>query len=328
MGLLVDGEWKDKWYDTDKNDGKFKRSESQFRNWLTADGSPGPDGQQGFPAERNRYHLYVSYACPWAHRTLILRAVKGLEDMIDVSYTDWYMGENGWHFDGKDDFVCDKIYGFDYLYQLYLKADKNYSGRVTVPVLWDKKTETIVSNESAEIIRMLNRAFYDLGAEKGDYYPENLRTQIDTLNQRIYETVNNGVYKAGFATKQTAYEAAVEPLFETLDFLEDILSQKRFLTGDKITEADWRLFTTLYRFDAVYHYHFKCNIRRLTDYPNLWNYTRDLYQQPGIAQTTNMDHVKHHYYVSHDMVNPTQIVPVGPELDFDAPHRRERLKAA
>ena len=325
MGLLVDGKWKDKWYDTDGNNGKFERSAAQFRNWLTPDGGPGPQGQKGFAAEKNRYHLYVSYACPWAHRALIYRTLFGLEDFIDVSYTDWFMGENGWTFNGEDDFVGDKLYGVEKFYEIYLKADPKYSGRVTVPVLWDKQEETIVSNESADIIRMFNSAFQNLEADTPDLYPENKRDKIDELNKRIYETVNNGVYKAGFATKQDAYEDALYPLFETLDDMEGLLSNQRFLCGDLVTEADWRFFTTLFRFDAVYHGHFKCNVRKISEYENLWAYTRDLFQQPGIAATTNLHHVKHHYYVSHDMVNPTQIVPVGPDTDFNAPHNRDQI---
>jgi len=329
MGLLVDGKWQDKWYDTDETGGRFKRSESQFRNWITKDGSAGPTGKAGFKAEPGRYHLYVSYACPWAHRTLIYRALKGLEEMIDVSVVHWLMKDNGWTFKQDDDgIVGDDLFGSNFMYQVYLKADPDYSGRVTVPVLWDKERETIVSNESADIIRMFNTAFDDIGATPGDYYASGKREEIDALNERIYDTLNNGVYKSGFATTQDAYEEAIEPLFETMDFLEDRLSRQRFLTGDDPTEADWRLFPTLYRFDPVYFGHFKCNIRRLTDYPNLWDYTRDLYQWPGIAGTTNLEHAKRHYYESHDMVNPTGVVPVGPAMDYDAPHKRERLDKA
>ncbi|RIJ26335.1 glutathione S-transferase family protein [Henriciella barbarensis] len=323
MGLLNNGIWQDKWYDTDSTGGRFERHESQFRNWITADGSAGPNGKAGFKAEPGRYHLYVAYACPWAHRALIFRKLKGLEDMIDVSCTHWFMGENGWTFkDDPDGIVGDKLFGSDFMYEVYLKADLHYTGRVTVPTLWDKEQNTIVSNESADIIRMFNSAFDGVGAAKGDYYPADKQAEIDDVNERVYHTVNNGVYKAGFATSQDAYEEAVIPLFESLDWLEDKLGTSRFLTGDTPTEADWRLWTTLYRFDLVYHGHFKCNIRRLVDYPNLWPYARDLYQWPGIAETVNPMHAQRHYYESHDMVNPTQVVPVGPDIDWEAPHGR------
>ncbi|MBE3637902.1 glutathione S-transferase family protein [Mangrovicoccus algicola] len=323
MGLLVDGVWKDQWYDTDKTGGKFERSKSQFRNWITADGSAGPSGTDGFRAEPGRYHLYVAYACPWAHRALIFRALKGLEEMISVSFVNWYMGDHGWSFEDPGDGIPgDDLFGLDYLYQIYLKADPGYTGRVTVPTLWDKARGTVVSNESAEIIRMFNSAFDGVGATPGDYYPEDLREEIDALNDRIYHTVNNGVYKCGFATTQSAYDEAVGPLFETLDWLEDRLSARRYLAGDRVTEADWRLFTTLLRFDPVYHGHFKCDRRRIADYPNLWGYTRELYQWPGIAGTVNMDHTRRHYYISHETVNPHRILSVGPEIDLDAPHGR------
>lgn len=323
MGLLVDGQWKDQWYDTKATKGRFKRSASAFRNWVTADGSPGPGGEGGFRAEAGRYHLYVSLACPWAHRTLIFRALKGLEDKIDVSVVHWLMKENGWTFaDGKDT-TGDRINGAEFLHQVYTAADPGYTGRVTVPVLWDKQKKTIVSNESAEIIRMLNSAFDGLdGVIAGDYYPSALRAEIDALNERVYNTVNNGVYRAGFATTQEAYEEAVEPLFESLEWLDALLGSRRYLAGDRITEADWRLFTTLLRFDPVYVGHFKCNRRRIVDYPNLWPYTRELYQHPGVAGTVNMHHIKHHYYASHDMINPTGIVPVGPYVDYTEPHGR------
>jgi putative glutathione S-transferase len=326
MGLLVDGVWQDKWYDTKKSGGRFQRTQSEFRNWITPDGSPGPSGEGGFAAEPGRYHLYVSYACPWAHRTLIFRALKGLEDMIDISVVHWVMGENGWTFKPDDEgIVGDKLFDSDYLYEVYLRVAPDMTGRVTVPILWDKKQGTIVSNESSEIIRMLNSAFDDVGAKPGDYYPEDKREEIDSLNDRIYETVNNGVYKSGFATTQEAYEEAVYPLFETLDFLEERLASQRFLTGDSPLEADWRLFPTLMRFDTIYHGHFKCNIRRLVDYDNLWNYTRDLYQMPGIAETINLTHAKRHYHESHETINPHGIVPAGPILDFSAPHNRDAL---
>ncbi|MEM8574985.1 MAG: glutathione S-transferase family protein [Pseudomonadota bacterium] len=328
MGLLVDGVWRDAWYDTKEHGGRFIRSKAQFRNWVTADGSAGPTGHDGFKAEPGRYHLYVSYACPWAHRTLIFRAIKGLEDMIDVSFVHWYMGDKGWTFQPDDAGVFgDCLFQSQNYYEIYLKADPNYSGRVTVPVLWDKKTNTIVSNESSEIIRMFNSAFDSVGAKPGDYYPEELRAEIDALNERIYDCVNNGVYKAGFATSQEAYEEALYPLFETLDSLDERLKTQRYLTGSQITEADWRLFTTLMRFDAIYHGHFKCNLKRLADYPNLSAYVRDLYQQPGVAGTLNFEHNRRHYYESHSTINPTGVVAVGPALDLDAPHDRERLAA-
>jgi glutathionyl-hydroquinone reductase len=323
MGLLNNGIWQDKWYDTDSTGGRFERHESQFRNWITPDGSAGPDGKAGFKAEAGRYHLYVAYACPWAHRALVFRKLKGLEDMIDVSYTHWLMGENGWTFkDDPDGIVGDKLFGSDFMYEIYLKADPHYTGRVTVPTLWDKQQNTIVSNESADIIRMFNSAFDGVGAAKGDYYPDDKKAEINDINERVYHTVNNGVYKAGFATAQDAYEEAVFPLFESLDWLDEKLGKSRFLTGDTPTEADWRLWTTLYRFDLVYHGHFKCNIRRLVDYANLWPYARDLYQWPGIAETVNPMHAQRHYYESHDMVNPTRVVPAGPDIDWEKPHGR------
>lgn len=325
MGLLQNGEWVDQWYDTKKTDGRFVRKASQFRNWITADGAAGPTGNAGFKAEAGRYHLYVSHACPWANRTMIFRAVKGLEAMISISVVHWYMADKGWTFETGEGVIVDNINQSELLHQVYTAADPDYSGRVTVPILWDKKTNTIVSNESAEIIRMFNSAFDNIGATATDYYPEALREEIDGLNERIYGTLNNGVYKAGFATTQAAYEEAVMPLFDTLDFLEQQLSDRRYLTGGAITEADWRLFTTLVRFDPVYVGHFKCNIRRIVDYPNLSGYVRDLYQQPGVAQTVHMDHIKNHYYASHETVNPSRIVPVGPDIDYTAPHNRAQL---
>lgn len=323
MGLLINGNWHDQWYDTAATNGRFERSKAQFRNWITKDGSAGPTGKSGFKAASKRYHLYASYACPWAHRVLIYRKLKGLEDMIDVSFVHWYMAEHGWTF-RKDDaaIVGDHLFDLAFLHQIYTKADPTYSGRVTVPVLWDKHTNTIVSNESSEIIRMFNTAFDAIGATAGDYYPESLRSDTDRLNDRIYHTVNNGVYKAGFSTTQAAYEAAVYPLFETLDWLEDRLGKRRFLIGDTPTEADWRLFPTLYRFDSIYVGHFKCSIKRLIDYPNLWAYARDLYQWPGITQTVNMEHARRHYYESHDMINPTRITPVSPVIQWHDPHGR------
>ena len=325
MGLLIDGKWHDQWYDTKANEGRFVRKQSQFRHWVTADGTAGPTGKGGFQAEESRYHLYVSYACPWAHRTLIFRAIKGLEQMISISVVHPYMAEYGWTFQQGPGVIADNLHNAEYMYQVYQAAQADYTGRVTVPVLWDKKTETIVSNESADIIRMLNRAFDGVGATEGDYYPTELRGEIDSLNDRIYDTVNNGVYKVGFATTQAAYEEAVVPLFESLDWLEEILVTRRYLMGADITEADWRLFTTLVRFDPVYVGHFKCNLRTIADYPNLSGYVRDLYQQPGVAGTVNMDHIKQHYYISHDMINPTGVVPMGPEVDNNAPHTRALL---
>ncbi len=315
MGLLVDGVWADQWYDTKSIGGRFVRQDSAFRNEITADGS------SGFKAEPGRYHLYVSYACPWAHRTLIFRALKGLEDAISVSVVDPLMLEHGWELaDGAD-----PVNGARYLHEVYVKARPGYTGRVTVPVLWDKETATIVNNDSAEIIRMFNSAFGATGAVGPDFYPEALRGEIDTVNSVIYGNVNNGVYRAGFATSQPAYEEAFDTLFETLDDLEGRLGGQRYLAGNRITEADWRLFTTLVRFDAVYVGHFKCNKRRIADYPNLWAYTRDLYQVPGVAGTVRMNHIKRHYYDSHKTVNPTGIVPKGPDIDFNAPHDRDRL---
>lgn len=322
MGLLVDGKWQDRWYDTAKSGGRFIRSDAQFRNWITADGSPGPTGTGGFKAEPGRYHLYVSLACPWANRTLIFRSLKGLEGSISISVVNWYMAEKGWSFDDAEDVIRDPINDANYMYEVYTAAEPAYSGRVTVPVLWDKKTKTIVSNESSEIIRMFNSAFDNAGAKPGDFYPEALRQEIDEINKRIYSTVNNGVYKAGFATTQEAYEEAVIPLFDSLDWLEERLSKQRYLTGDVLTEADWRLFTTLIRFDPVYVGHFKCNIRRIADYPNLSAYTRELYQYENVADTINMYHIKHHYYVSHTTINPSGVVPMGPKLNLNTPHGR------
>ncbi|MFD1199348.1 glutathione S-transferase family protein [Brucella gallinifaecis] len=322
MGLLVDGKWHDVWYDTKATQGRFERSKSQFRNWVTEDGSAGPAGEDGFKAEAGRYHLYVSYACPWAHRTLIFRALKKLENVISVSVVDALMLEEGWTFYGTTGSSGDALYGAKRLHEIYTRADPHYSGRVTVPVLWDKQGETIVSNESSEIIRMLNSAFNQFGDAALDFYPEELRSEIDALNDFIYPNINNGVYRAGFATTQDAYEEAVEQVFSALDKIENILSNNRYLTGDSLTEADWRLFTTLVRFDPVYVGHFKCNLRRIADYPNLWNYTRELYQVPGVAETVNMKHIKDHYYRSHRTINPTAIVPAGPDIDFTAPHNR------
>jgi len=327
MGKLIDGVWHDVWYDTKKTGGRFVRRDSQFHNWVTADGS------SGFAAEPNRYHLYVSLACPWAHRTLIFRRLKRLESVIGLSVVHWHMAENGWTFGTNDQGgvdVCtgDRLGGRAYLHQVYTDAQADYTGRVTVPVLWDTRSHTIVNNESAEIIRMFNSAFDAWGDARRDFYPADLRAEIDALNATIYDRVNNGVYKAGFATSQAAYEEAFDQLFATLDELEARLARQRYLLGDRLTEADWRLFTTLLRFDAVYVGHFKCNRQRLVDYPNLWAYTRELYQMPGVVETVNFRHIKQHYYVSHRSINPSGIVPKGPALDFSAPHGRETLKAA
>ncbi|MDM7970382.1 MAG: glutathione S-transferase family protein [Paracoccaceae bacterium] len=323
MGQLVDGEWHDTWYDTSKTGGKFERSTAGFRNWVTADGSAGPSGEGGFKAESGRYHLYVSLACPWAHRTLIFRALKGLTDHIGISVVHPEMLSDGWTF--ATDFpgaTGDRLFGLPFLRDIYTRTDPKVSGRVTVPILYDTQRGTIVSNESSEIIRMFNSAFDGLTGNTDDYWPEALRDGIEDVNARIYDTVNNGVYKAGFATTQAAYEAGVYPLFETLDWLEERLSQNRYLLGDRLTEADWRLFPTLVRFDSVYHLHFKCNRKRIVDYPNLWAYTRELYQVPGVAETVNLDHIVRHYHYSHDTINPHRIIPINPILDFDAPHGR------
>ncbi|WBU58085.1 glutathione S-transferase family protein [Paracoccus sediminicola] len=323
MGQLVDGVWKDEWYDTDSTGGRFKRTTTAWRNWVTPDGAPGPSGEGGFPAESGRYHLYVSLACPWAHRALIFRAIKGLEDHISVSVVHPDMLKEGWEF--RTDFSAatgDDLFGEKYLRDIYLRADPDASGRVTVPVLWDKSRNTIVSNESAEIIRMFNSAFNGLTGNEDDYYPKELRDRIHEINDRVYDTVNNGVYKSGFATSQEAYDEAVHPLFESLDWLEGILAGNRYLTGDRLTEADWRLFTTAVRFDPVYHTHFKCNRAWLREYPHLWGWTRELYQMPGVAGTVNFDHIVRHYHYSHDMINPNRIIPINPEIDWDEPHGR------
>ncbi len=323
MGMMVDGEWVASEWDVDAM-GAYKRRVTSFRDRVTADGS------SGFRAEAGRYHLYVSYACPWAHRTLIFRTLKQLEDAVSLSVVDHFLGDDGWQFTDNPGCIPDSVNGAGYLREVYAKAKPDYTGRVSVPVLWDRERETIVNNESAEIIRMFNAEFDGLGSDGGnaalDFYPQDLRGDIDAINGIIYENVNNGVYKCGFAVKQAPYEAAVETLFATLDGLEERLSHQRYLCGGRLTEADWRLFTTLLRFDPVYHGHFKCNLRRLADYPNLWNYTRELYQAPGVAATCNLEHIKRHYYESHETVNPTRIVPKGPDIDFAAPHDRERLQ--
>lgn len=323
MGLLVNGVWKDQWYDTSATGGRFVRKDAAFRNFITRDGAPGPSGSGGFKAESGRYHLFVSHACPWAHRTMIFRKLKGLEDHISLSAVEALMLKNGWEFEEPE-----PVTGARYAWNIYAKADPEYTGRATVPVLWDKAQETIVSNESSEIIRMFNSEFNDLTGSTLDFYPEALRGDIDAINERIYHAVNNGVYKSGFATTQEAYEDAVTTLFEVLDDLETLLGRQRYLVGDQLTEADWRLFTTLVRFDAVYVSHFKCNIRRIADYPNLSNYLRELYQVPGIAETVDMPTIKLHYFGSHESINPHRIVPVGPVLDFLAPHDRNRFDRA
>ncbi|MCR0981938.1 glutathione S-transferase family protein [Roseomonas populi] len=325
MGRLVDGEWHDQWYDTKATDGRFVRKDSAFRNWVTADGSPGPSGEGGFPAEPGRYHLYVSLACPWAHRALILRARKGLEGMIGLSVVHWRMRENGWTFEDGPGVIPDTVNHARFLHQVYTVADPRYTGRVTVPVLWDKQRGTIVNNESAEIIRMLDHAFDGVGATPGDHAPAGLLGEIDAVNASIYDAVNNGVYKAGFATTQPAYEEAARAVFAKLDELDAHLATRRYLVGNVLTEADIRLFTTLVRFDLVYHGHFKCNLRRIADYPALFPYLRDLYQSPGFGETCDFLHMKRHYYESHPTVNPTGIVPIGPDQDLSAPHGREAL---
>ena len=328
MGLLVNGEWKDEWYDTDETGGSFERDAADFRDRVEAS----PDAR--FAAEPDRYHLYVSYACPWAHRTLIFRKLKALEDVIGLSVVDPFMGDRGWEFanargeDAADGATIDHVLAKDYLREVYLEAQPDMTGRVTVPVLWDKQERTIVNNESAEIIRIFNSAFDEWGDDSVDFAPEDLLAEIDEINERVYDDVNNGVYKAGFATKAGPYERAVDELFDALDWLEDRLETRRYLCGERLTEADWRLFTTLVRFDSVYVGHFKCNRRRIEDYRHLRGYLRDLYQVEGVAETVRFDHIKPHYYRSHPMINPTRIVPVGPDLDLSTPHGRDHLPAA
>jgi glutathionyl-hydroquinone reductase len=326
MGLLVDGKWHDTWYDTKSSGGSFERSQAQFRNWITADGTAGPSGADGFKAQSGRYHLYVSYACPWAHRTLIFRKLKGLEDHIGVSAVHPDMLSDGWTFQTDTHGATgDTLYGKPFARDIYIKADPTFSGRVTVPILWDKERETIVSNESSEIIRMFNSAFDGITGNSDDYWPSEMRDAIAPVNDRIYDTLNNGVYKSGFATTQQAYDEAVYPLFETMDWLDARLADNRYLMGDRITEADWRLFTTLVRFDSVYHLHFKCNRKRVIDYANLWAYTRELYQWPSVAETVNMDHIVRHYHYSHESINPHRIIPINPQIDFGAPHNRDQV---
>lgn len=316
MGLLVNGKWQDKWYDTDSTGGKFERQASQFREWVS-----NAENSQ-FPVESGRYHLYVSLACPWAHRALIFRKLKGLEQQISVSVVHPEMLDNGWEFGDYPGATGDTLYDFDYMREVYTKARPDVTTRVTVPVLWDTRTQQIVNNESADIIRIFNSAFNSLTGDDQDFYPDALHSEIDAVNDLVYHNINNGVYKSGFATTQIAYEDAVSALFHALDSLDVRLGEQRYLAGDTITEADWRLFTTLVRFDAVYHGHFKCNIRRIADYPNLYGYLRELYQYPGIAETVNFDHIKRHYYYSHTMINPTQVIPAGPELALTEPHQR------
>jgi putative glutathione S-transferase len=325
-GVFVDGVWHTEWYETAANDGRFIPTEPVFRNWVTPDGSVGPSGEDGFAAERGRYHLYVSLACPWAHRTVIFRKLKELESVISMSILDPVMGEQGWEFGSSPGTIADTVNGMRRLGEIYLLADPRYTGRVSVPVLWDKERRTIVNNESPEIIRMLNSAFASLTNDRADYYPAELRTQIDRVNARVFSDINTGVYRAGFATAQSGYEEGCRAVFAALDWAEELLSRQRYLAGAHLTEADWRLFTTLVRFDAVYYSHFKCNLRQLGDYPNLSNYIRDLYQVPGVADTVNMDHIKRHYFMSMTVINPTRIVPLGPQLDFSAAHDRGRFE--
>jgi len=323
MGLLIDGIWREDSHDKKRMQaGRFVRPQTRFRNWITADGSAGPSGEGGFPAARSRYHLYVALSCPWAHRTLIFRRLKALEDVVSMSVVEPIQHDNGWEFATPD-----AATGKQNLAAVYLLADPHFTGRVTVPTLWDKARRTIVNNESAEIIRMFNSAFDAFTPVNTDYYPEELRAEIDRINARVYENVNNGVYRAGFATAQAAYEEAFRGVFAELDAIEQRLAAQRYLASRRLTEADWRLFTTLIRFDTVYYSHFKCNLRRIVDYPNLSNYLRDLYQLPGVAETVNMDHIKRHYYGSQRKVNPTGIVPLGPALNFTAPHDRGRFAA-
>ena len=316
MGLLVNGVWQDQWYDTEENKGAFERERAQLRHWVTANGDAGQSGDAGFKAEKGRYHLYVSLACPWAHRTLIFRQLKGLQDFISVSVVSTDMAENGWTFDTKTGSSGDDLFALDFLHQIYTKNKKDYSGRVTVPVLWDKKQHKIVSNESSEIIRMFNSAFDGLTGNKLDFYPEAQRKVIDELNEWIYADINNGVYRCGFATTQDAYEEAFNNLFHALDKVEVILEKQAYLAGSQMTEADWRLFTTLIRFDSVYHGHFKCNRQQIENYPNISQYLRHLYQVQGIKETVDQKHIKRHYYFSHKMINPTQVIPLGPDIDY------------
>ncbi len=320
MGKLVDGIWQTR--KDEQASGAFEREDSQLRHWITADGTPGPTGEGGFKAEAGRYHLYIARACPWAHRAMVMRTLKGLQSMIDYSVVHWYMGDDGWTFAEGAGVTADRIGGHRFLRDVYTASEAHYTGKVTVPVLWDRQTDRIVSNESADILRMFNRAFDHLGARAVDYYPADLAREIDMINACVYDNVNNGVYKAGFATTQAAYDSAANALFKKLDWLEAVLGTRRYLCGNVQTEADWRLFTTLVRFDAVYHGHFKCNRQRLVDYPNLWSLTRELYREPGIADTVDWMHITHHYYESHRTINPSGIVPIGPVLDFSSASER------
>ncbi|PKG39056.1 glutathione S-transferase family protein [Psychromonas sp. Urea-02u-13] len=322
MGLLVNGLWQDQWYETKESKGAFQREEAQLRNWLTVDGSAGPTGEGGFKAEKDRYHLYVSLACPWAHRTLIFRELKGLQDIIPVSVVSTDMSEFGWSFDQQTGSTGDHLFALDFMHQLYTKNKTDYTGRVTVPVLWDKKLKRIVSNESSEIIRMFNSAFNAITDNHLDFYPEALRSKVDEINEWVYSDINNGVYRCGFATTQKAYEQAYHQLFNALDKVEAILAKQAYLAGEQVSEADWRLFTTLIRFDSVYFGHFKCNQRQIEDYKNISHYLRQLYQVAGIKETVNQEHIKRHYYFSHTMINPTQVVPLGPNIDYDRAHNR------
>jgi putative glutathione S-transferase len=323
MGLLVDGVWTDQWYDTKSTAGRFERPQSSLRNWVTKDGSAGITGISGYKAEISRYHLYISLACPWAHRTLIFRKLKGLESFIDISVVHWLMEENGWTFKEGPGVIPDSVNHAQFMHQVYTKVNPDYTGRVTVPVLWDKETSSIVSNESSDIIQMLNSSFDSVGASAGDFFPTDLETEMKQVNERIYDTFNNGVYKCGFATSQKAYQNALDELFKTMDWMEDRLSQGRYLLGNVMTASDWRAFPTLCRFDAIYHAHFKCSKKRLIDYPNLWDYTRDLYQTSGISETFDMEHARKHYYLSHTQINPTAIIPeLLSNADFSVPHTR------
>ncbi|WP_445362505.1 glutathione S-transferase family protein [Microbulbifer sp. ANSA003] len=322
MGLLINGQWHDQWYDTKNSGGAFKREAAQLRNWITVDGSAGPSGIGGFKAESGRYHLYVSLACPWAHRTLIFRKLKKLEEHISTSVVSPDMLEQGWSFNTDEGSSGDALFAYDFMHQVYTRNKSDYSGRVTVPVLWDKQQNCIVSNESSEIIRMFNSAFNEITGDTQDFYPKDKQKDIESINQLVYENINNGVYRCGFATTQSAYEEAYRDLFDAMDKVEAILGKQRYLVGDKITEADWRLFTTLIRFDSVYHGHFKCNRQRLEDFSNLHNYVRELYQWPQVSETVNFHHIKRHYYFSHKSINPSQVVPVGPMIDYNSPHDR------
>ncbi len=316
MGFLIDGEWHDKWRDTEAKDGSFVRPDAKVRNWITPGGEPGPTGDGGFKAEAGRYHLYIADSCPWAHRAMIFRLLKGLQDMISVSVVNAISGANGWTFEEGHGVVPDPEFGAEFLYQIYQRSDSSYTGQVTVPTLWDKTQKKLVSNESGEIIRMFNSAFDDVGAAEGDFYPEELRAEIDTVNELVYAAVNNGVYRVGFATSQQAYEDAYNKLFDALEQLEERLASRTWLVGEQLTEADWRLFTTLVRFDYVYYGAFRCNKRRIVDYPNLWQFVRRLYAMPGIADTVDVWSIKAHYYASGKLLKQTQIVPLGPEIDF------------